>query len=47
MIKNEATLSDVETTVQYRIIQVMNVLKNTDPLRAQISLEHYLNLLLI
>jgi hypothetical protein len=47
MIRNKATLSAVETTVQYRIVQVMNVLKNTDLLRAQISLEHCLNSLLI
>jgi hypothetical protein len=47
MIRNEATLSAVETTVQYRIVHVMNVLKNIDLLRAQISLEHCLNSLLI
>jgi hypothetical protein len=39
--------SAVETTLHYRIVQVINVLKNTDLLRAQISLEHYLNSLLI
>jgi hypothetical protein len=47
MIRNEATLSAMETTVQYRIVPVMNVLKNTDLLRAQISLEHFMNSLLI
>jgi hypothetical protein len=36
-----------ETTVYYRIVQVINVLKNTDLLMAQISLEHCLNSLLI
>jgi hypothetical protein len=47
MIMNEATLSAMETTIQYRIVQVLNVFKNTDLLRAQISLEHCLNSLLI
>ena len=39
MIRKERTLFVVETTVQYRIAQVMNILKDTDLFEVQISFE--------